>query len=304
MTYLRSLVLISCVTIMNSFGQSRDSIFVDPLINHMAYSTPATILPYFSVGLGGSAMPYGTLTPEYRGYAFVNVQDIGEISINNEELISDYAGSLLRSPLMYKIKLSLISETPKLPAISFSFQTMFSWEDISYWSLSDKPEWASQGLEEVWYDYSVYTANITVTKEIANGFLGSIGAGIKNIQFKSIVMFTATPIQWNWNRYDNPGITKNIIPSGYINGQYRFNDRWSILGEIQNYPSLTPNVVDKSIHVSQSYYMALGARLSFVRGMGLCVVLREVVPHIGASSFDILLGLSLALPNQSLKLTE
>ena len=275
MTYFKILPLLLCCVIVNLFSQSTDSVSIDPLTNHLAYSSPATILPYFSIGLGASTIPYGTANPEYRGYVFVNVQDVGELSVNNEEFISDYNGSFLKSPLMSKIKMKLFSETQRIPAISFSFQTMFAWESIRYYSIVDRPDWAAQGLEELQYDYSIYTATINASKEITNGFEVSLGAGIKNIQFKNIVMFTATTIEWNWNRYDKPGLTKNIISYGYFNGQYAINDRLTIYGEIQNYPSLEPDLTNKNIRINQSYLIALGARLSISKGICINACMRK-----------------------------
>jgi len=304
MTHIKILLLLLCCAIINLFAQTNDSTSLDPLTNHVVYSSPATILPYFSIGLGANTMPYGTVLPEYRGYAFINIQDVGELSVNNEEFFGDYNGQFLKSPLMSKIKLKLFSETQKLPAISFSFQTMLSWDNNGGMNFADRPDLVAQGLEGLQYDYSIYTATITVSKEFTHGFIASLGGGIKNIQFKSIVMFTATSIQWNWNRYDNPGITQNIIPYGYVNGQYELNNRWTIFGEIQNYPSLTPDVNNKNIQINQSYLIALGGRLSFSKGICLDIFARNIVPYNSANSFDIIAGLSFALPDQRLKLTE
>jgi hypothetical protein len=304
MTHFKILLPLLCCAIINLFAQSSDSTSLNPLTNHVVYSSPATILPYFSIGLGASAMPYGTVTPEYRGYVFINIQDVGELSVNNEDFLSDYHGLFIKSPLMSKIKLKLFSETQKIPAISFSYQTMLSWENILDMNLADRPDLVAQGLEELQYNYSIYTATITVSKEFTHGFIASLGCGIKNIQCKGIVMFTATSIAWNWNRYDNPGITKNIIPYGYLNGQYELNNRWTILGEIQNYPTLSPNITNKNIQINESYLMALGGRLSFSKGMCLNIIARNIVPYNSANGFDIIAGLSFALPSQALKLTE
>jgi len=305
MTQIRILLPLLGFALTNIFAQTNDSTSVNPLTNRAIYSSPATILPYFSIGLDGSTMPYGTVTPEYRGSLFINIQDVGELSLNNEEFIGDYKGQLLRSPLMTKIKLKLLSETQQLPAISFSFQTMLSWDHEGGNNFADRPDLVAQGLEEFRYDCSIYTGTFTLSKELTQGFIASLGYGIKNIQITNIVMFTATSIQWDWNRYDNPpGITQNIISYGFANAQYDLNSRWAIVGEIQNYPSLTPDLKNKNIQINQSYLMALGGRLSFAQGMCLDIFARNIMPYNRSNSFDIIAGLSLALPNRRLNLKE
>ena len=84
----------------------------------------------------------------------------------------------------------------------------------------------------------------------------------------------------------------------------RLNNQWTVLGEIQNYPSLTPDVNNKNIQINQSCLMAVGGRLSFSKGICLDIFARNIVPFNSANRFDIIAGLSFALPNQRLKLTE
>jgi len=67
--------------------------------------------------------------------------------------------------------------------------------------------------------------------------------------------------------------------------------------------SLTPDVNNKIFKLTNLIYSFRGPVI-FSKGICLDIFARNIVPYNSANSFDIIAGLSFALPDQRLKLTE
>ena len=276
-----------------AFAQIHDSVSIDPLSEKAIFSNPAKILPYFSMGIGAYIIPYTTAVPEYRGHLFINIKNTGEITLHNEEFVIDFNGHCIRTPIMYEIKLNLLSERAILPSISISYRNMFFHDNEQYELIHhsiSRPD-LRNGFWLAGFTYQINTAQVMTSKQITDQLLCSVSLGIKNIEISNFYIYGSEP-----SDYRRSESQWSIIPCGQFNAQYNLNNRITLLGEIQSFAALIPDTNNIKIQVGQSMMVALGTRISITEGIGFNIFARDIVPFVGPNNSDIIFGLTMALP--------
>lgn len=254
------------------------------------FSIPhATVLNSLDIGilLGGSYAAnqdeglLGTMSLGLGGFA--------DIEISTMSLL----GSILSRAenfSMVGLKIAVLNQTEKRPAVSVGFRSNNSWNrsvntDIS----THQPELGNYGLYHNEYDTRLTSLYLVVSKQMNPISNVHIGAGVSDIRYKNVYSSFQFPIN---REYENIGETKKNILLLFGGFDLIINERTLFMFEAQTIPHFNIDPKVGSINPKNFISSAAGIRFFISRWLVLDSGVRYQDNYKGLADAEIKISLN------------